>query len=163
MSSRVLLAGIGNIFCGDDGFGPEVVRQIAASGTLPDEVRAIDYGIRGMHLAYDLLDGYDALVIVDALPGHGQPGTVTAMEVGAADLGAGEFDPHGMAPVAVLASLADLGGQLPPTYVVGCTPLDLEDGIGLSEPVQAAIPEAIAIVRAVLSQQIPALTSNGAD
>ena len=123
----------------------------------------MDYGIRGMHLAYDLLDGYDALVIVDALPGRGEPGTVSAMEVGPEDLGRGEFDPHGMAPVAVLASLADLGGQLPPTYVVGCTPDDIEDGIGLSPPVEAAIPEAIATVHAVLSQQIPALSTNGAD
>jgi hydrogenase maturation protease len=126
-------------------------------------VRAVDYGIRGMHLAYDLLDGYEALVIVDALPGRGRPGTVSAMEVGEADLGSGEFDPHGMAPVAVLASLGNLGGQLPPTYVVGCTPHDVGDGIGLSEPVEAAIPEAIETVRAVLRERIPALTLNGAD
>ncbi len=157
----MLLAGIGNLFCGDDGFGPEVVRRIAASGVLPEEVRAVDYGIRGMHLAYDLLDGYDALVIVDALPGSGRPGTVSAMHVGEADLGEGDFDPHGMAPVAVLANLASLGGELPPTYVVGCTPLDVDERIGLSEPVEAAIPEAIAQVHAVLAQQIPARTTNG--
>ena len=66
---RVLVAGIGNLFLGDDGFGPEVVRRLVVSGRLPEHVRAVDYGIRGMHLAYDLLDGYDALVIVDALPG----------------------------------------------------------------------------------------------
>jgi len=157
-----LVAGIGNLFCGDDGFGPEVVRRMAAAGDLPAEVRVVDYGIRGMHLAYDLLDGYDALVIVDALPGDGPPGAVSVLRVGEGDLGAGDFDPHGMAPVAVLASLSDLGGQLPPTYVVGCTPLDVEEGIGLSAQVEAAIPEAMNMVHTVVREQIPALVQNGA-
>ena len=162
MTTRVLLAGIGNLFCGDDGFGPEVVRRLVASGTLPAPVRAVDYGIRGMHLAYDLLDGCDALVIVDAVPGDGAPGTLTVLEVGEKDLGTGQFDPHGMAPVAVLASLADLGGRLPPTYVVGCTPYDVEEGIGLSEQVEAAIPEAMETVLALLRERMPTLTANGA-
>jgi hydrogenase maturation protease len=118
-----------------------------------------------MHLAYDLLDGYDALVIVDALPGDGDPGDISVLEVGPDDLGRGEFDPHGMAPVAVLASLRDLGGRLPPTYVVGCRPVDLEDGIGLSAAVEAAIPEAMAAVRALLHERIPSLAAveNGGD
>ena len=155
----VLVAGIGNLFRGDDGFGPEVVRRFLASAELPEQVRAVDYGIRGMHLAYDLLDGYDALVIVDALPGEGDPGDVSVLEVGPDDLGAGDFDPHGMAPVAVLASLQNLGGRLPPTYVVGCRPADLEDGIGLSAPVEAAIPEAMTAVRALLQERIPSLAT----
>ena len=158
----MLVAGIGNLFCGDDGFGPEVVRRLVASGRLPPGVRAVDYGIRGMHLAYDLLDGYDALVLVDAIPGDGPPGQVRVLQVGKDDLGAGQFDPHGMAPVAVLASLADLGGRLPPTYVVGCTPYDVEEGIGLSEQVEAAIPEAMETVLAVLRERVPTLTANGA-
>lgn len=159
--TRVLVAGIGNLFCGDDGFGPEVVRRLAASGRLPEEARAVDYGIRGMHLAYDLLDGYDALVIVDALPGDGDPGTLDVLEVGEGDLGDRAFDPHGMAPVAVLASLADLGGSLPPTYVVGCRPADLGDGIGLSEGVEAAVPDAMEAVLAVLRERVPALDGAG--
>ena len=159
MTARVLVAGIGNLFCGDDGFGPEVVRRLAASGTLPAEVRAVDYGIRGMHLAYDLLDGYDALVIVDLLPGGDTPGEVTVLEVGEGDLGHGDFDPHGMAPVAVLAGLADLGGRLPPTYVVGCRPLDVGDRIGLSAQVEAAVPRAMDTVRAVLHERVPALAA----
>lgn len=159
--TRVLVAGIGNLFRGDDGFGPEVVRRLAASGTLPESVRAVDYGIRGMHLAYDLLDDYDALVIVDALPGGGDPGTVAVLEVGEADLRAGAFDPHGMDPVAVLASLTDLGGTLPPTYVVGCRPADLGDLIGLSVEVEAAVPEAMEIVLAVLRERVPALDGVG--
>jgi hydrogenase maturation protease len=128
-------------------------------------VRAVDYGIRGMHLAYDLLDGYDALVIVDALPGDGPAGTVRVLEVGENDLGTAEFDPHGMAPVAVLASLKDLGGQLPPTYVVGVRPFDVDDRIGLSERVQAAVPEAIEAVRTLLREHVlvPVITQNGAD
>lgn len=69
-ATRVLVAGIGNLFLGDDGFGPEVVRRLARDGGMPPQVRVVDYGIRGMHLAYDLLDGYDALVLVDAYPGR---------------------------------------------------------------------------------------------
>ncbi|MEP6815533.1 MAG: hydrogenase maturation protease [Marmoricola sp.] len=164
LSPRVLVAGIGNLFCGDDGFGPEVVRRLVASDRLPRHVRAVDYGIRGMHLAYDLLDGYDALVIVDAVPGAGEPGDICVLEVGEDDLGSAEFDPHGMAPVAVLASLKDLGGRLPPTYVIGCRPADTGEGIGLSAPVEAAIPVAIDTVRAVLRERIPVPTvaENGA-
>jgi hydrogenase maturation protease len=158
VTTRVLVAGIGNIFFGDDGFGPEVVRQMMSrpEGTagLPDGVRLVDYGIRGMHLAYDLLDGVDALVIVDALPGDGEPGTITVLHVGPEDLGEGEFDAHGMNPVAVLGSLEALGGTLPPTYVVGCTPADLEEGMGLSAPVAAAVPVAADTVRSLLVERV---------
>ena len=87
-----------------------------------------------MHLVYDLLDGYQALVIVDALPDRGRPGEVVVLEVGPEDLErlGGDFDAHGMDPVAVLAGLPALGGQLPPTYVVGAGRREPEDGIGLS-------------------------------
>jgi hydrogenase maturation protease len=160
----VLLAGIGNLFCSDDGFGPEVVRRLVASESLPSQVRAVDYGIRGMHLAYDLLEGYEALVIVDAVPGDGNPGEVSVLEVGEDDLGTGDFDPHGMAPVAVLASLTSLGGQLPLTYVVGCRPADTGEGIGLSAPVEEAVPVAMEAVRALLRERVPQWTAakNGA-
>jgi hydrogenase maturation protease len=150
-----LVAGIGNMFRGDDGFGPEVARQLSAASpedAVPAGVRVVDYGIRGMHLAYDLLDGVDALVLIDALPGDGAAGTITVLEVEPDDLGAGEFDAHGMDPVAVLASLDAMGGRLPPTYVVGCRPADLGEGIGLSEPVRKAVPEAAETVRGLLSQ-----------
>ncbi len=154
MARRVLVAGIGNLFLSDDGFGPEVVRRLAAEDALPAAVRVVDYGIRGMHLAYDLLDGYDVLVLVDALPGAGTPGEVSVLEVGEDDLGSGSFDPHGMAPVAVLASLRQLGGTLPPTYVVGCRPGTVEEGIGLSEPVAAAVPAAMVAVRSLLRERM---------
>lgn len=152
----VLVAGIGNLFLGDDGFGPEVVRRLVGPGQepLPERTRVVDYGIRGMHLVYDLLDGYDALVLVDALPGDGAPGDITVLEVGEDDLGSGAFDPHGMAPVAVLASLPQLGGSLPPTYLVGCRPATVEEGIGLSEQVAAAVPLAMVAVRTLLSEKV---------
>jgi len=151
---RVLVAGIGNIFQADDGFGSEVARRLAAA-PLPDGVRVIDYGIRGMHLAYDLLDGYEALVIVDALPGDGTPGDLSVLAVGPEDLGQAEFDAHGMAPVAVLASLGQLGGALPPTYVVGCRPADVSDGMGLTPAVAAAVEPAVALVHEVLGRVLP--------
>ena len=145
----VLVAGIGNIFLGDDGFGCEVVGRLAGTA-LPDGVRLVDYGIRGMHLAYDLLDGYDALVVVDALPGRGRPGDLTVLSVGPDDLGEGELDAHGMAPVSVLASLGQLGGTLPPTYVVGCRPAELSEGMGLSPAVADAVAPAVGLVLEVL-------------
>jgi len=162
VTPRILVAGIGNMFFGDDGFGPEVVRHLAspAEPPLPDGVRLVDYGIRGMHLAYDLLDGYDALVIVDAVPGTGPAGKVEVLQVGAEDLGhrggGDELDAHGMDPVAVLRSLSALGGELPPTYVVGVRPADIDDGIGLTEPLAAAVPTAAAAVRSLVVDRLGA-------
>jgi hydrogenase maturation protease len=152
----VLVAGIGNLFLTDDGFGSEVARRLAGQ-PLPAGVRVVDYGIRGMHLAYDLLDGYDGLVVVDALPapeGQGYAGDLSVLEIGPEDLGEGELDAHGMAPVAVLASLGQLGGSLPPTYIVGCQPADVSEGIGLSPAVAAAVDGAIELVREVLGERL---------
>src|SRR5215472_5327118 len=78
MTGRMLIAGVGNIFLGDDGFGPEVARRLATTG-LPGWVRVADYGISGMHLAYDLADGYDCAVLIDAAPRGDKPGTVTLL------------------------------------------------------------------------------------
>jgi hydrogenase maturation protease len=150
VAERVLVAGIGNMFLGDDGFGPEVVRRLAQRGGVPDDVRVTDYGIRGMHLAYDLLEGWDALVLVDTMATDSGPGEVVVLQVGAADLGDSTFDAHGMDPAAMLASLDRLGGTLPPTYVVGCRPADLDEGIGLSAPVAAAVPAAVEAIDTLL-------------
>jgi hydrogenase maturation protease len=144
----VLVAGIGNIFFRDDGFGPEVARSLAAGVT--DDVRVVDYGIRGMHLAYDLIEGVDTLVLVDTVPGPGDPGTISVREVGPGDLGEGQLDAHGMSPVAVLANLKTLGGRFPRTFVVGCVPADMSEGIGLSGDVAAAVGEAVEMVRTLL-------------
>ncbi len=153
MTARVLVAGIGNIFLGDDGFGSEAARRLAGTA-LPAGVRVVDYGIRGMHLAYDLLDGYDALVLVDALPHQAPPGDLVVMEIGPEHLGAGVFDAHGMEPTAVLASLGMLGGELPLTYIVGCQPGDLAESIGLTPPVAAAVDGAVAAVHALFDRQL---------
>ena len=158
---RVLVAGVGNIFLRDDGFGPEVARQLAAA---PDPaapgVLAVDYGIRGMHLAYDLLAGVDVLVLVDTVPpdsgADAAPGSVRVLRVRPEDLdGAASLDPHGMDPAAVLGRLRSLGGELPLTYVVGCVPADVTEGIGLTGPVAAAVPRALAAVEELIEQHTP--------
>ncbi|MEV7647857.1 hydrogenase maturation protease [Arthrobacter sp. NPDC089319] len=160
LTGRTLVAGVGNMFLRDDGFGPEVARRLsaAAAGQRPG-VQVVDYGIRGMHLAYDLLAGVDALVLVDTVPPDAhdaQPGSIRVLRVGAEDLAeAGPLDPHGMDPAAVLNRLRSLGGTLPPTYVVGCVPADTTEGIGLSPAVAAAVPKAMAVVVTLLEDNVP--------
>jgi hydrogenase maturation protease len=150
MGEQTLVAGIGNIFLGDDGFGCEVVRRLSEGG-VPAGVRVVDYGIRGMHLAYDLLDGWDRLVLVDALPDRGAPGRLQVLEIGPDDVAHGELDAHGMDPSAVLAALVPLGGRLPPTALVGVEVADVEERMGLSAIVAASVPAAVDAVRAVLA------------
>lgn len=146
MSVDVLVAGVGNIFLGDDGFGPAVIARLEDQG-LPDGVEVRDYGIGGVHLAYDLADGVGALVLVDALPRDADPGTVFVLEVDDdASLAAG-LDAHAMDPGAVFASLRALGGTPPPTYVVGCVPADVTERMELSPSVQAAVAPAAGAVR----------------
>ncbi|MGB8652436.1 MAG: hydrogenase maturation protease [Mycobacteriales bacterium] len=149
----VLVAGIGNVFLGDDGFGSEVARELGQV-MLPPDVTVVDYGIRGMHLAYDLLAGYDGLVLVDALPRNGSPGDIHVLEVGPDDVGTAALDAHGMTPTDVLAGLGQLGGHLPRTFVVGCEPGNLEEHIGLSEPVADAVPRAVDAVLALLTSEL---------
>jgi hydrogenase maturation protease len=136
--SQVLVAGVGNIFLRDDGFGSEVARRLA-SRPLPDGVRVVDYGIGGIHLAYDLLTGVDQLILVDALARDVAPGTVSLLQVEADDDLPPTVDSHAMDPATVFASLRGLGGVPPPTVVVGCEPADLSEGMGLSQPVADAV------------------------
>lgn len=145
------MAGIGNIFLGDDGFGPEVLRRVTPRLTDP-AVRATDYGIRGMHLAYDLLDGYRGLVLVDALPNRGAPGTLHVFEADHDLSAATGLDAHAMDPAAVFASLRALGGEPPYTVVIGCEVGCIEDGIGLSDVVAAAMPDAVHTVEDVVAR-----------
>lgn len=156
MTGRALVAGIGNIFLADDGFGSQVARVLLGR-PLPDGVRVVDYGIRGMHLAFDLLEGYDLLVIVDAVPHRGSPGTVHVLAVGPDDLGTSQLDAHGMEPTAVLASLGSLGGELPRTFVVGCEPEVLEEGIGLSPVVEGAVEVAARTVVSLVQRELASL------
>ena len=153
MSPRVLVAGIGNIFLADDGFGCEVVRHLQDLESLPD-VHVADYGIRGMHLAYDLLDGWDLAVLVDALPDRGDQGRVEVLEVRAADNGPGWLDAHGMDPVAVLSSVTALGGQLPRTCLVGAQVVDVGERMGLSDLLSAAVVPAASAVRELVREHL---------
>ena len=152
MERRVLVAGIGNVFRTDDGFGSEVARRLAPLPR-PDGVRVVDYGIRGMHLAYDLLDPWDALVLIDALPGTDDVGTVVVLEINADDVAAGgSIDAHGMDPATVLANLAALGGRLPPrTHLVGCRVAATGEGMGLTPLVAGAVDEAVRAVQGLVT------------
>jgi hydrogenase maturation protease len=146
-NATVLVAGIGNIFLSDDGFGVEVVKHIDAA-SLPVGVTVADFGIRGVHLALELLDGYDALVLIDAMPLGEPPGTVVTFEPDVESIDPTSVDAHSMSPAVVLGLLVGMGGNVPRVVVVGCQPLTLDEGIGLSEPVAAAVaPAAEAVVR----------------
>jgi hydrogenase maturation protease len=159
MKQRTLIAGIGNIFLSDDGFGVEVARRLAAQ-PLPPGVRVEDFGIRGVHLAYELLDGYDSLVLVDAVPMGEKPGTVAVIQpesdssLSGRDEAVPVVDAHSMDPGVVLATLARLGGHVERIYVVGCQPANLQEGIGLSPPVAEAVDAAVALCRQLLAEML---------
>jgi hydrogenase maturation protease len=115
-------------------------------------VQLVDYGIRGMHLAYDLVDGCDALVLVDAIPNNGAPGTVHVFEADHESLAAAAgLDAHAMDPGAVFANLNALGGRPPYTIVIGCEIANTDEGIGLSDAVANAVPDAVRALEDVLS------------
>jgi len=152
VTAPILVAGVGNIFLGDDGFGPEVIRHLGRHFDGDDSVRVADYGIGGMHLAYDLLDEWSALVLVDALPNRGSPGSLHVFDADHESLSANAaLDAHGMDPAAMFAGLSALGGTAPRTVVVGCESLDTNEGIGLSEPLRAALPAAVRAVQAAVA------------
>ena len=163
MTARILVAGVGNIFLGDDGFGSAVIRNAEIAQDDP-RVRVIDYGIRGMHLAYDLLEEWDALVLVDAIPSRGNPGALHVFQVDHESASpATGVDAHSMDPEAVFASLRALGGSPPYTVVVGCEASCVEEGIGLTEPVAKAVPRAAqAVEEIVAALQTPAAATSPA-
>lgn len=167
MSDRtILVAGIGNIFLGDDGFGVEVAQQLAARPQ-PEGVRIADYGIRGFDLAFALLDEPEATILIDAMPRGQAPGTVYVLEPDLGDGGAatppdhaeGSFQGHAMTPNSVFALVRTLGGSPRNVIVVGCEPLTFgpenEGRMGLSEPVANAVPEAVAAVEQLLARLVP--------
>jgi len=164
---RTLVAGVGNMFLGDDGFGVEVARRLMARPQ-PDGVEVSDFGVRGVHLAYELLDGCDLLVLVDAAPRGEPPGTLSLVDLGpvprqdadpalpgssdpgSSDPGMSEMsvlmNAHGMQPDAVLTLVEALGGSVGRAVLVACEPQDLTDLAGLSPQVGGALDEAVHLV-----------------
>ena len=167
---RILIAGIGNIFLGDDGFGVEVVQHLR-SRSYPQEVLVSDFGIRGVELAYTLLDDYDTLILVDATPRGGKPGTLYLIEPDlsacspekGAEAGRVALDAHSMDPVRVLAFARSLGARTRQILLVGCEPVLFDYGedytemqMGLSAPVQAAVVEAVKMIDSLVEKLLSA-------
>lgn len=157
MAERILVAGIGNIFLGDDGFGVEVIRRLA--GKLPACVRVVDFGIRGLDLAFALMDGHEATILVDAISQNGTPGTIYTIEPELAELTTptpGSLDAHSLDPVAVFSLALSMGAVLNRILVVGCEPACLGDDesgrMGLSAPVEAAVDETARVIEALVSK-----------
>jgi hydrogenase maturation protease len=153
----ILIAGIGNIFLGDDGFGVAVADRLSAS-VLPAGVRVKDYGIRGLDLAYALLDAPDVTILIDACPRGEAPGTLFVIEpeIGGGDAAAPSVpDAHAMNPLLVIRMAQSMGGDLKRILLVGCEPATLgpEEGqLGLSDQVEAAVDEAVALVLALVRE-----------
>ena len=155
---RILVAGVGNVFLGDDGFGVEVVRRLARR-ELPEGVEVVDFGIRGMDLAYALQDDYELVVFVDATPRGEKPGTVYLIEAEVEEDGEVALDTHGMDPVKVIKLSRALGAKPTRTLVVGCEPQVVLSGedydemlMELSELVQAAVEEAVKLVESLVKE-----------
>jgi hydrogenase maturation protease len=157
MPGKILVAGIGNIFLGDDAFGVEVARALVARA-LPENVSVVDYGIRSYDLAYALMEEWDLAILVDALPRGGEPGTLYTLEpdLPASGEAPGTMDAHSMNPVAVLQLVSALGGRTGHLLVVGCEPGTVEPSaegnMELSAPVAAAVPEAVRIVEELITR-----------
>lgn len=154
---RVLVAGIGNIFLEDDAFGVEVIRRLA--NKLPESVRVEDFGIRGFDLAFALMDDYEAVILVDATPRQGSPGTLYTIEPDLRNLQSPDsaFEAHSLDPVKVLAFAQSMGAKLKQVLVIGCEPASLgeedEGGrIGLSPAVEQATDEAAAMVQELVAR-----------
>jgi len=157
---RILVAGVGNIFLGDDGFGVEVVRRLAGR-ELPEGVEVADFGIRGMDLAYALQDDYELVVFVDATPRGEKPGTVYLLEPEIEEDGEVTLDTHGMDPLKVIKLSRALGAKPARILVVGCAPQVVINGedyeemlMELSDPVHAAVEEAAKLVESLVAKEV---------
>ncbi len=157
---RILVAGVGDVFHGDDGFGVEVVRRLRERGGLPEQVQLAEPGGRGIHLAYQLLDGYDVLVLVDAIRRGEPPGTLYTLEhdLDTRPETAPDLDGPGRDPAAVLDLLDGLAGSMGVArpvgrvLVIGCEPAELAERVGLSPPVEAAVPAAARAVAELVTE-----------
>jgi hydrogenase maturation protease len=154
MTRRILVAGVGNVFLRDDAFGVEVVKLLAGRPQ-PPGVQIKDYGIRGVHLVYELLDGYDLFVLVDAAPRGKPPGTVSVLEVELPSPGAQPvIDAHSLTPDAIFGLLSSLGGGTGRNLVVACEPAEVDEGMGLTDPVREALPHAVRAVEEIVAQAL---------
>jgi hydrogenase maturation protease len=165
---RILIAGIGNIFLGDDAFGVEVAQRLSAR-ELPANVKVTDFGIRGYDLAYALLEGYDTTILVDACP-RGEPaGTLYVIEPELHDLGGPEehqsaVEAHSMNPLNVLRLAKSMGGPMKRVLLVGCEPDTfgpVEGQMGLSAPIEAVVDEAVKLVESLVAKIQNEYASNG--
>jgi len=156
---KVLVAGIGNIFLGDDAFGCEVVKRLGQT-SFPENVRVVDFGIRGFDLVYALMDEYDFTILVDAVPGGGPPGTVYEIEPDLAELDSSAGSPtsietHGMDPLKVLRMAKAMGAKFGKLILVGCEPETFgpEEGkMGLSPSVAEAVDRGVQVVTKLVNQ-----------
>lgn len=159
---RILVACVGNIFASDDGFGSHVAAALK-DWEPPAGVRVIDYGIRSIHLAYELMDGYDLLIVVDTVAQQdGPPGTLFVIEP---DIGLATdpapLNPHDLSPGGVMAMIPTLGAAVDRILVVGCQPDSLDEGIGLSGPVADAVAPAASLVQQVVERELSSPASAG--
>jgi hydrogenase maturation protease len=147
----ILVAAVGNLWLGDDGFAGEVAKRLRERG-VPEDVAVADFGTGGLDLAYEVMRGYDALVLVDVSRQHGEPGTLYVMEVDPDTIEAGiedgaMIDPHGMDPQTVLRFVKATGGWPGKVVVVACEPDQVEEvSLGLSPRVEAAVDRAVDLV-----------------
>ena len=164
---RILVAGIGNIFFGDDAFGCEVARQLS-NREVPENVKVVDFGIRSFDLAYALLDGYDLNVLVDATQRGGDPGTLYTLELevdGDSETSETAWEAHGLNLMKVLGLVKAMGGKPNRILMVGCEPAALgseeEVLMGLSDPVQAAVRDAVGLVESLVADFLDPIISIG--
>ncbi len=170
MSPTILVAGIGNIFLGDDAFGSEVARHLLLK-PWPANVRVEDFGIRGFDLTFALVDGYDVVVLLDATPRGGLPGTLYTIEPDLSEFdslpsGAAAIEPHAMNPLNVLRAAKGMGAEFRKVLLIGCEPspeyMD-PDGpgyMGLSEPVGRAVDKAVDVVEEMVAQFVCVRSQN---
>ena len=157
--AQILVAGVGNSWMQDDGFGGEVVRVLKERGEQTG-VTIEDFGTGGLDLAYEVMRGYDALVLLDVTRGGGTPGTLYVLEPEEAEIAAGiedgeMLDPHGMDPQTVLRFVRAVGGWPGKVVVIACEPADVEEmGLGLSDEVSAAVDRAVELVESTCTSSL---------
>jgi hydrogenase maturation protease len=162
---RILIAGIGNIFFGDDAFGCEVAQRLLQR-ELPPEVAVIDFGIRGLDLAFALLENYELSILIDATPRGGAPGTLYVIEVdlNEVEIETSSLETHAMNPLRVLALVKSMGGRPGRIVIVGCepSPISAQEDAGLSKPVVAMLDKATELVGSLITNNLHGEASGNA-